>query len=44
MSNAVLIRGQWMEYIYICRAIFHAEAANGTSLSIFSNFIWNIKR
>ncbi|MGE8203135.1 RAxF-45 family protein [Heyndrickxia sp. NPDC080065] len=44
MNNAVLVRGQWMEYIYICRAIFHVGAANGTGLPIFSNFIWKEKR
>ncbi|WP_263623359.1 RAxF-45 family protein [Bacillus infantis] len=44
MNNAVLLRGDWMSYLSICRAIFHEAAANGTSLSIFSNFIRKTKR
>jgi hypothetical protein len=44
MNNAVLVRGDWMSYLSICRAIFHEAAANGTSLPIFSNFIWKTKR
>ncbi|WP_281397266.1 RAxF-45 family protein [Heyndrickxia vini] len=39
MSNTVFVRGQLMDYMYICRAIFHTQAANGISLPIFSNFI-----
>ncbi|MGB8000541.1 MAG: RAxF-45 family protein [Anaerobacillus sp.] len=40
MSNA-FVRTEFMEYVSICRAIFHEEAAQGTSLSKFSNFIRN---
>lgn len=44
MNQTVLKRGFWMEFIYIHRAIFAAIAANGTSVSIFSNFIAKIKQ
>ncbi|WP_268877592.1 RAxF-45 family protein [Heyndrickxia camelliae] len=44
MNQAVFVRGQWMEHLYICRAIFHAVAINGISMPIFSNCIWKQKR
>ncbi|MBP1943784.1 RAxF-45 family protein [Cytobacillus luteolus] len=39
MSRSVVIRGQFLEFIYICRAIFHAFAVNGIRMSFFSNCI-----
>ncbi|PFG11859.1 RAxF-45 family protein [Bacillus sp. es.036] len=38
MSNA-FVRTEFMEYVSICRAIFHEVAIEGTSVSKFSNFI-----
>ncbi|OZM57010.1 hypothetical protein CIB95_09580 [Lottiidibacillus patelloidae] len=36
--------GQFLSYIYICRAIFHDGIAQGIRMSFFSNFIWKIER
>ncbi|WP_267128893.1 RAxF-45 family protein [Cytobacillus dafuensis] len=44
MSQAVLMRGFWMEFIYIYRAIFAGFAVNGISMPFFSNFIAKIKQ
>jgi hypothetical protein len=38
MSNA-FVRTEFMDYVSICRAIFHEVAIEGTSVSKFSNFI-----
>ncbi|WP_347551988.1 RAxF-45 family protein [Pseudalkalibacillus hwajinpoensis] len=38
MSNA-FVRTEFMDYVSICRAIFHDEAAIGTGVPNFSNFI-----
>ncbi|MBP1081000.1 MULTISPECIES: RAxF-45 family protein [Bacillus] len=34
-----VIRADFLSYMYICRAIFSANEAKGTSLSIFNSFI-----
>jgi hypothetical protein len=41
MSRSVGLQGQYLEFIYICRAIFHEVANYGTSLPFFSQM--NIK-
>ena len=38
MSNA-FVRTEFMEYVSICRAIFHEVVIKGTSVSNFNNFI-----
>ncbi|WP_263492069.1 RAxF-45 family protein [Bacillus sp. RAR_GA_16] len=38
MSNA-FVRTEFMDYVSICRAIFHEVVINGTSVSNFNNFI-----
>ncbi|MEI5908628.1 RAxF-45 family protein [Bacillus spongiae] len=37
------LREQFLAFIHICRAIFHANVANGTRVPFFSNFIMNAK-
>nr|WP_281269352.1 RAxF-45 family protein [Falsibacillus pallidus] len=39
MKSSVGLQGQFLEFIYICRAIFHANFNKGTSLPFFRNFI-----
>ncbi|WP_280635624.1 RAxF-45 family protein [Bacillus sp. 165] len=39
MMNSAGVRTQFLDFIYICRAIFHATAANGIRVSFFSNCI-----
>ncbi|WP_409253125.1 RAxF-45 family protein [Bacillus sp. SCS-153A] len=39
MKSSVGLHGQFLEYIYICRAIFHGTAVKGTRMPIFSNSI-----
>jgi hypothetical protein len=36
MSRSVGLHGQFLAYIYICRAIFHEIAFNGISMPFFS--------
>ncbi|MDQ0177250.1 RAxF-45 family protein [Bacillus chungangensis] len=40
MSQAVIARVQWIEFLYIRRAIFSVVIANGTSVPFFNNIIW----
>jgi hypothetical protein len=35
MSRSVGLHGQYLEYIYICRAIFHEVAINGIRMPFF---------
>ncbi|PLR96079.1 RAxF-45 family protein [Bacillus sp. T33-2] len=44
MTQPVLAHGFWMEFLYICRAIFHVAAANGIRMPFFSNCILEPKR
>ena len=44
MNQTVLMRGFWMEFLYIYRAIFAIIAANGISMPFLSNFIAKIKQ
>ncbi|WP_343796956.1 RAxF-45 family protein [Bacillus carboniphilus] len=44
MNRFVVIRGQILDFMYICRAIFHDAAANGTRMPFFSNCIMITKR
>jgi hypothetical protein len=37
MNRSVGLHGQFLEYIYICRAIFHVFAFNGIRMPFFSN-------
>lgn len=39
MNRSVGLHGQFLEYIYICRAIFHGFAFNGIRMPFFSKFI-----
>ncbi|WP_433747175.1 RAxF-45 family protein [Falsibacillus pallidus] len=39
MKSSVGLQGQFLEFIYICRAIFHANFNKGISLPFFRNFI-----
>ncbi|WP_306438818.1 RAxF-45 family protein [Longirhabdus pacifica] len=39
MKRSVLTRGKVLEFLYIRRAMFSYAAANGISLSFFSNCI-----
>jgi hypothetical protein len=39
MNNSAGMRAQFLDYIYICRAIFHVAAANGIRMPFFSNCI-----
>jgi len=39
MNKTVLVRGFWMEFLYIYRAKFAAVAVNGISMPFFNNFI-----
>ncbi len=36
MNRSVGLRGKYLDYIYICRAIFHVFAFKGISVSFFS--------
>ncbi|WP_199738143.1 RAxF-45 family protein [Falsibacillus albus] len=38
MERSVGLHGQFLEFIYICRAIFHVEFAKGTSMPFFKQF------
>ncbi|WP_275477412.1 RAxF-45 family protein [Bacillus coahuilensis] len=39
MKQTVGLRGQFLSYVYICRAIFHDVVMNGTRLSFFSTHV-----
>jgi hypothetical protein len=39
MNNSAVVRTQFLDFIYICRAIFHVVAANGIRMPFFSNCI-----
>ncbi|WP_281503651.1 RAxF-45 family protein [Ectobacillus sp. JY-23] len=43
MNYVLAARAQFLDFIYICRAIFHVTAVNGTGLS-FYNCIAAIKK
>ncbi|WP_442869082.1 RAxF-45 family protein [Bacillus sp. BP-3] len=38
------MRTQFLDFIYICRVIFHRVVANGIRMPFFSNFIITIER
>jgi hypothetical protein len=38
LSRSVGLHGQYLEYIYICRAIFHEVAFNGIAMPFFRQF------
>ncbi|CAH0345224.1 RAxF-45 family protein [Bacillus sp. CECT 9360] len=39
MSRSVILREQWLDFMYICRAIFHGAFVQWGSLPIFNNCI-----
>ncbi|MFC0273904.1 RAxF-45 family protein [Metabacillus herbersteinensis] len=39
MNHSVAARAKFLDYIYICRAIFHAIVTNGIRMPFFNNFI-----
>lgn len=44
MNRSIVVRTQFLDFIYICRAIFHCVVANGIRMPFFSNFITTIER
>ncbi|MDX8290921.1 RAxF-45 family protein [Metabacillus indicus] len=44
MNSLNVLHGKELSYLYLCRAIFHAFAADGIGLSFFSNCINTFKR
>nr|WP_154709430.1 RAxF-45 family protein [Bacillus sp. AFS018417] len=44
MNRSIVVRTQFLDFIYICRAIFHRVVANGIRMPFFSNFITTIER
>lgn len=41
LNQAVLVRGFWIEFLYLNRAKFAVVVDNGTRVSFFSNSIVN---
>ncbi|WP_281183666.1 RAxF-45 family protein [Bacillus marinisedimentorum] len=37
MNRSVMNRGQEMDFLYLCRAIFHDQSADGIRMPFFSN-------
>ncbi|MCU5379615.1 hypothetical protein OCA08_20990 [Bacillus cereus] len=44
MKRSLAARAKFLDYIYFCRAIFHAVVVNGIRLSFFNNCIVAIER
>ncbi|MEC2057075.1 RAxF-45 family protein [Peribacillus psychrosaccharolyticus] len=44
MNRSIILREQWLDYMYICRAIFHDAIVQGRSLSFSNNCIMRIER
>ncbi|MDM5186673.1 RAxF-45 family protein [Bacillus sp. DX4.1] len=44
MKRSVAVRTQFLDFIYMCRAIFHGVVANGIRMPFFSNCITAIER
>nr|WP_096190948.1 RAxF-45 family protein [Neobacillus soli] len=44
MKRSILVRVQWLEALYLCRAIFHDVVFQGRSLPFFRNCIANLER
>ncbi|WP_342431822.1 RAxF-45 family protein [Neobacillus sp. FSL H8-0543] len=44
MKRSNFVRVQWIEALYLCRAIFHGVVFNGGSLSFFQNYKMYIER
>ncbi|MDR7075567.1 hypothetical protein J2Y03_000555 [Neobacillus niacini] len=44
MVGSIFVRVQWLEALYLCRAIFHDVVVKGGSLSFFQNCKLNIER
>ncbi|MEH6995034.1 RAxF-45 family protein [Neobacillus drentensis] len=44
MGRSIFVRVQWLEALYLCRAIFHEVVFKGGSLSFFQNYKMNIER
>jgi hypothetical protein len=44
MVRSIFVRVQWLEALYLCRAIFHDVVFQGGSLPFFRNFKLNIER
>ncbi|WP_305037411.1 RAxF-45 family protein [Gracilibacillus salinarum] len=37
LNQAVFVHGQWLEYLYFCRAKFAIAVVNGIRMSFFNN-------
>jgi hypothetical protein len=44
MVRSIFVRVQWLEALYLCRAIFHEVVFKGGSLSFFQNYKMNRER
>jgi hypothetical protein len=44
MVRSIFVRVQWLEALYLCRAIFHDVVFQGGSLPFFRNCKLNIER
>ncbi|WP_338055343.1 RAxF-45 family protein [Shimazuella alba] len=43
MNNSAGLRVQFLDFITICRAIFHVAVVNGIRMSFFSNCIMTVE-
>jgi len=41
LDHAVLVRGSWMEFLYLCRAEFSGVVNNGIRMPFLNNTIEN---
>jgi hypothetical protein len=44
MVGSMFVRVQWLQALYLFRAIFHDVVVQGGSLSFFQNYKLNIER
>jgi len=44
MNRSIILREQWLDYMYICRAIFHGAFVQGRSLPFLNNCIVSLER
>ncbi|WP_303046828.1 RAxF-45 family protein [Bacillus sp. MRMR6] len=44
MKRSIFVRVQWLEALYLCRAIFHEVVFKGGSLPFLENCIVEVER
>ncbi|WLR51187.1 RAxF-45 family protein [Bacillus tianshenii] len=44
MNRSVFNRGQELDFLYLCRAIFHGAVIQGTRMPFFNNCILRTER